>query len=143
MVGIVNLLKERVAIAKVSSDNSDYLIRVTIKEGEDGISELQKQTETRELPEGTRQRVVQSLGRLVAEAKHREDDCRGNLDNGSKGGYSDYLNEAIKLLDALRKGTQVPDEDALQAAYRLGFEDAKKTILQNVQKLASVKKGGA
>lgn len=88
-----------------------------------------------ELAAGTRVVVIRSLGRFVTEAKHREDDCRGNLDNGSKGGYSEKLTEDIKLLEMLKKGLSSPDEDALYAAYRQGFEEAKKIILQEVGKL--------
>lgn len=94
-----------------------------------------------ELSAGTRQRIIQSLGRLVTEAKHREDDCRGNLDNGSKGGYSELLTKDIELLDELEEGTPAEhgdrhhDEDTRAAAYEQGFEDAKKIIRQEIQRL--------
>lgn len=92
-----------------------------------------------ELGEGTRQRVITSLGRLVADAKHRFDDCKNNLENGSSGGYSLELTEAVGLLEELKKGmgpeVRHHDEDTLADAYRQGFEDAKIIILREVQKL--------
>ncbi|MHC4397424.1 MAG: hypothetical protein ACYS1A_17425 [Planctomycetota bacterium] len=88
-----------------------------------------------ELSVPTRRRVVTSLGRLIADARHREDDCRGNLDNGSQGGYSENLTKDIKLLDELEEGIEATDGDALTAAYSQGFEDAKKVILQTVQEI--------
>lgn len=94
-----------------------------------------------ELNEGERARCIKSLSWLVADAKHRFDDCRGNLDNGSEGGYSDELTEAIELFDELKKGTPAEpgdrqhDADTLKAAYRQGFEHAKKIILAEIQKL--------
>lgn len=45
-----------------------------------------------------RTRILIILRWLVADTKNRFDDCRGNLENGSEGGYSDKLAEAIKLL---------------------------------------------
>lgn len=92
-----------------------------------------------ELGEPTRQRVIKSLGRLIADAKHRFDDCRDNLENGSEGGYSPELTEAVELLDELKKGmgpeVRHHDEDTLAAAYNKGFGDAKIIILREVQKL--------
>jgi hypothetical protein len=94
-----------------------------------------------ELSDGERIRVIQSLGRLITEAKHREDDCRGNLDNGSKGGYSEKLTEDIELLEELEKekpaedGQRHHDADTLAAAYQKGFEDCKKQIMEKVHQL--------
>ena len=91
----------------------------------------------------TRQRVIRTLDWLVADTKHRFDDCKNNLDAGSSGpstmlgtgGYSPELTEAIDLLDALKKGVRCHDEDTLAAAYRKGFEDAGNQILEKVRAL--------
>jgi hypothetical protein len=56
-------------------------------------------------------RAITSLSWLVAEAKHRFDDCKGNLDNGSGGGYSPELTEAIGLLEGLKTGAIEADKD--------------------------------
>ena len=87
------------------------------------------------LGEGTRRRVITSLSWRVADAKHRFDDCHNNLENGSEGGYSDELTEAIELLDALKKGIEIPDQDRLKAAFREGFDHAKKIILAEIDLL--------
>ena len=96
-----------------------------------------------ELGGPSRTRVITSLSWLVADARHRFDDCKDNLGNGSSGGYSPELTEAIELLDELRKGKpaedagRVHDEDTLAAAYGKGFEDAKKLILEEIRKLGN------
>jgi len=42
-----------------------------------------------------------SLRWLVLDCKARFDECRGNLEDGSKGGYSPELTAAMKALDEL------------------------------------------
>jgi hypothetical protein len=56
-----------------------------------------------EISRPTRARAITSLSWLVAEAKHRFDDCKGNLDNGSAGGYPPKLTEAVELLAELKE----------------------------------------
>lgn len=87
------------------------------------------------LSAGTRRRVIRSLSWLIEDAKYRHDDCKNNIENGSEGGYSPELIEVIELLDELKKGNEQPDEDLLAAAYRKGFEDAKKQIAEKIQAL--------
>lgn len=48
-----------------------------------------------------RTRIVTSLRWLVEDAKHRFDDCKDAMGQGSTGGYSPDLTSAIKLLDDL------------------------------------------
>ncbi len=54
-----------------------------------------------------KQRVIKSLGRLVADAKWRFDTDKNNLDEGSQGGYSDELTEAIAVLGELKNDKAV------------------------------------
>lgn len=49
------------------------------------------------------ERTIKSLEWLISDAKQRFDDCRGNLEEGSQGGYSEELNEAIYLLGCLKE----------------------------------------
>ena len=106
------------------------------------VQEAEKLIESKELNGPTRTRIITSLSRLIADARHRFDDCKNNLDDGSKGGYGDDLKEAIELLDELKKGPSAEsgdrhhDDSTLISAYEQGFEDAKKVILQTVQKLS-------
>jgi len=93
------------------------------------------------LGEEVRARVIRSLAWLITDAKHRFDDCKNNLENGSSGGYSPELTKAIELLDEIRKNTDADkddrrhDENTLTAVYQKGFEDAKKIILREIRKL--------
>lgn len=137
MMAVMNLLKERVAIAKVGSDNADYLIDISIKEAEEGIAELEEKDGPGQsgLGNGGRLTIIRSLSWMVAEAKQRFNDCRNNLEEGSEGGYDPRLTKAIGLLDALVKGTELPDEDAVVTAYLQGFEDCKKQITEGIHKL--------
>ena len=50
----------------------------------------------------TKQRIIETLEWMIADARHRSDDCRNNVENGSKGGYSPELTEAINLLQELK-----------------------------------------
>jgi hypothetical protein len=43
-------------------------------------------------------RIHKTLSWLVPDCKGRYDECRGNLEPGSQGGYSVELTEAIELL---------------------------------------------
>lgn len=97
--------------------------------------------------QGLRQRCIESLSWMVADMKHRFDDCRNSFEVTAEGagepdpvmatgGYSPELTEAIELLDTLQEGTEVPDEDALRRGFREGFEHAKKIILAEIAKLA-------
>ena len=99
-----------------------------------GRTAVQEQT----LAAGTMRRVIRTLSWMIEDMKHRFDDCRGNLDNGSEGGYSPELTEAIELLDELEKGTGPARHHAgntLAAAYKQGFEDAKKVILKDIREI--------
>lgn len=44
----------------------------------------------------------ESLEWMTADMKHRADEVRGNLENGSKGGYSPELMKAIEAHDKLK-----------------------------------------
>lgn len=46
--------------------------------------------------------IIDSMEWLVADARWRSDQCKGNLDNGSKGGYSPELTKAIETLAKLK-----------------------------------------
>ena len=49
------------------------------------------------------QRAADSLEWLVADCKWRADDCKQNIEEGSHGGYSDELTEAIAVLAEMKK----------------------------------------
>ncbi len=53
---------------------------------------------------GLRQRVTATLSWMVTAMKWREDDLRENIEEGSCGGYSEELTEAIELLEELGNG---------------------------------------
>ena len=55
------------------------------------------------LDEKTRQRIIGTMGWMVKSMKWREDDLRGNLEEGTNGGYSDELKEAMTLLKDLKE----------------------------------------
>jgi len=46
-------------------------------------------------------RIIIALRWLVADARYRFDECRRNEEEGSQGGYSDELKEAIAVLNQL------------------------------------------
>jgi hypothetical protein len=46
-------------------------------------------------------RCLDSIGWMIDDIKWRYDETKGNLDNGSKGGYSPELTKAMKLRDDL------------------------------------------
>ena len=52
-----------------------------------------------------KQRIIDTLEWLVKDARWRFDQCKDAMDDGSTGGYSDELTEAINLLKEL-KGPQ-------------------------------------
>jgi hypothetical protein len=55
------------------------------------------------------ERITISLGWLVAEARHRFDECKQNVDEGSSGGYSPELTQAIDLVNLLKlKAGELP-----------------------------------
>jgi hypothetical protein len=49
-----------------------------------------------------RERLIISLTWLVEDAKYRFDDCKNNIEEGSGGGYSPELDEAIAVLEILK-----------------------------------------
>jgi len=51
-----------------------------------------------------RQRTIKTLEWMIADMKWRFDESRGSLDEGSSGGYSPELTEAINILEELKKG---------------------------------------
>ncbi len=50
----------------------------------------------------TVQKILTILEPMIEAAKHRSDDLRQNLEEGSQGGYSEELNEAIQLVEELQ-----------------------------------------
>lgn len=48
-----------------------------------------------------KQRVINSMTWLIADAKYRHDACKGNENNGLGGDYSPELKEAIAVLARL------------------------------------------
>lgn len=56
------------------------------------------------MDEKLRQRIIKTLDWLVADNKWRADDTKLNVEEGSQGGYSPELNEAIELLEELKDG---------------------------------------
>jgi len=58
-----------------------------------------------------RQRILKSLRWLVRDAQWRFSETKGDLDNGSQGGYSDELKEATQLLQDLEQGTMFVGSD--------------------------------
>ena len=54
-----------------------------------------------------RQRILRSLRWLVRDCQYRFDDCKEQLQDEERGGYSDELKEAIALLQDLEQGTML------------------------------------
>ena len=52
--------------------------------------------------EHVRQRIIETLDWLVKDATWRADETKLNFEEGSQGGYSPELQEAIDLLDELK-----------------------------------------
>lgn len=50
-------------------------------------------------------RIIVSLRWLITDAQYRFDECRRNQEEGSQGGYSDELKEAIAVLNELESPT--------------------------------------
>ena len=51
-----------------------------------------------------RQRIINTLDWMVADMKYRADETKRNFEEGSQGGYSPELQEAIDLLAVLKRG---------------------------------------
>jgi len=47
--------------------------------------------------------TIKSLSWLTADAKWRYDEAKGQLDDGSQGGYSEELTEALQALKELQE----------------------------------------
>lgn len=54
-------------------------------------------------------RVIDTLDWLVPETRHRFDDSKNNLEEGSQGDYSPKLTKAINLLRELKNGVPIID----------------------------------
>lgn len=122
-----------------TSDKRPQLSETHVIDGQQANAPAKDEGE-RQFSDGLRLRVITSLARFITEAKHREDDCRGNLDNGSKGGYSEKLTEDINLLEELKRGQRrgARGEGPVtndEAAYKKGFDDAKRIIQAGIDKL--------
>ena len=50
-----------------------------------------------------KQRTINTLEWMITDMKWRYDENRGNLDEGSEGGYSDTINEATDVLRELKE----------------------------------------
>ena len=48
-------------------------------------------------------RIIKTLTWMIEDMRHRSNDCRNNVEMGSKGGYSPELIEAINLLKELKE----------------------------------------
>lgn len=136
VAGDFETLKET---AQSMIDNKDSIVGLNPHKVKRLCEEFEQLKASSEINGPIRARAITSLSRLIADARHRFDDCRDNLDNGSEGGYGDSLTEDIGLLAELKKGMSPEvrhhDEDTLAAAYNKGFGDAKIIILREVQKL--------
>jgi len=53
--------------------------------------------------EETKQRIIKSMEWMIADMKWRHDENRGNLEEGSQGGYSPDLQEAVSVLAELEQ----------------------------------------
>ncbi len=51
------------------------------------------------LPDGIIQLTINTLTWMTTAMKLKEDDLRGNLDDGTTGGYSEELTKALELLE--------------------------------------------
>ena len=51
-----------------------------------------------------KQRIIDTLEWMTADMKWRADDTNRNIEDGSQGGYSPLLTEAIELLEELKNG---------------------------------------
>lgn len=72
-----------------------------------------------------RTRLIASMDWMIADLKHRADECLGNLDFGLSGGYSPQLTEAIQLLDLLKGTMPAPTEQQCRdMAAMLGKPDS-------------------
>lgn len=59
-----------------------------------------------ELEASIKERIIKTLDWMVTDMCWRHDEVRGNLEQGSQGGYSPELSEAIELLDELKNGSK-------------------------------------
>ncbi len=50
-----------------------------------------------------KQRIIETLEWMTTDMKWRADDTNQNIEEGSQGGYSPELTEAIDLLEELKK----------------------------------------
>lgn len=72
-----------------------------------------------------RTRIIDSMSWMVKTIKFREDECSGNLDMGTEGGYSPELTRAIELLALLEATAPAPTEQQCRdMAAMLGKPDS-------------------
>lgn len=88
--GIVEMTGRKVPAGFCEALEAKLLVNETVIEGNNMTDELKK-------------RIIKSLSWMIEDMKHRYDDCRGNLDNGSEGEYSPELTEAINLLAEIKE----------------------------------------
>lgn len=76
-----------------------------------------------------RERILRSLRWVVPEIEHRFNDCKGQLQPGSQGGYSPKLKELIELKNDLEQGELVPmqTETTALVAPRFTLKDCLDT----------------
>ncbi len=65
-------------------------------------------------------RIIKTLDCFVKDAKWRFDTDKNNLDEGSQGGYSPELQEAIDLLEELKADPDIKLAEAQQKVVRTG-----------------------
>lgn len=54
-----------------------------------------------------RQRIIKSMNWMIKDIKYRADETKQNFEEGSQGGYSPELIEAMNVLDELKSGEEV------------------------------------
>lgn len=64
-----------------------------------------------------RERILRTLRWAIPELEHRANDCRQNVEPGSKGGYSPELQQACALLQELEQGHLPMRTDTSPAYY--------------------------
>lgn len=127
-----NAAAERIRAGELAGINPHKVLRLCRE-----FEELKEQLSA------VRRRAIRTLEWMVADARHRFDDCRNNFEVSNEdgteglaeGGYSPELTEAMDLLAELEKGVRIHSDDTLAAVYKKGFADARMQILNRIRNI--------
>lgn len=88
----IEVLERRIKVIR-SNRNELFDANNTLFEANKGL---------REQLADLKRRAIKSLEWMIIDIKHRHDQTHGNLEEGSQGGYSEELTEAIAFLKELK-----------------------------------------